>query len=81
MILLFWFESLGNGISADQYAFQVSTGFILGAKGEFATGGFNKAYGRGRPSNSRQITKMIYNGLVYSPATNLLNKAYDKATK
>lgn len=72
---------MGNGIRGDQYLFQVSTGFIFGAKGELATGGFNKAYGRGRPSNSREITKMIYSGLVYSPATNLLNKAYDKATK
>lgn len=79
--LEFKFETLANGIRVDQFLFQVGTGFVFGAKGEIVTGGFNKAYGRGRPSNYRQITKMIYGGLVYSPATNLLNKTYDKATQ
>ena len=75
------FQTLGYGIDMNQYLFQVAVGFTLGAKGDLVTGGFNRAYGSGRPSDARQIGKMIYNSVVYSPATNSLNRAYEEYNK
>ena len=73
--------TLCNGIDPTQFMFQVAVGLVFGAKGDLVTGGFNKAYGAGRPSNARQVGKMIYNSVVYSPVTNGLNRAYEESTK
>lgn len=71
------FESLGNGITVDQFAFTTATGFIFGAKGNTVSKNWNKAY-LGRPTNARNIMKTIISNSIYSFPTNGLNRAYEE---